>query len=81
MLAGDAQVDAQTTTFLIFDAAGADLAAIIAGADWTATTVVIRDERFATPMLWRFTVNAISYDIDGTLDSARLTLNAGAPAT
>ncbi|HET6502109.1 MAG TPA: hypothetical protein VFG87_15240 [Amycolatopsis sp.] len=76
VLSGGAQVKVKMDTLILFDQAGADVAAIVAGADWEATTVVVSDNRLPTPVIRRFTVNGLEHQADGTLDHALLTLNA-----
>ncbi len=79
VLSGGVQVREQTDTFILYDAQGAPVESLVAGADWSASTVVIRDERLSTAVLWRFTVVGMQHEADGTLDHVLLTLNAGAP--
>lgn len=74
---GVQEVADETDTFLLFDKAGADVAAFIAGADWAAATVVIADRRTSPAVSWRYTVIGVRHEADGTLDHVLLTLNAG----
>jgi hypothetical protein len=79
VLSGGVQVREQTDTFILYDAQGAPVESLRSGSDSEASTVVIRDERLATVVLWRFTVVGMQHEADGTLDHVLLTLNAGAP--
>ena len=76
VLSGGVQVTIRTDTLIVFDQAGADIAAIISGADWEATTVVVTDNRLSVPVVRRFTITGLEHQADGTLDHCLLTLNA-----
>lgn len=58
----------------IFDGSGAPVD-FVRGPDWSATSVVIDDERRAEPIRQRWTVVGVDRDADGTLDSVRLILD------
>lgn len=77
VLSAGVQVREQTDTFVLYDAQGAPVQSLRSGADAEASTVIIRDERLTTAVLWRFTVVGMQHDADGTLDHVLLTLNAG----
>ena len=76
VLSDGIQVHVTADTFLLFDKAGAPAAAIVAGSDWQASTVVISDERTTPAVLRRFSVTGMEHEADGTLDHVLLTLNA-----
>ncbi len=79
VLSGGVQVREQTDTFILYDAQGAPVESLRSGADSEASTVVIRDQRLSTTVLWRFTIVGMQHEADGTLDHVLLTLNAGTP--
>ena len=81
ILSGTAEVTVPRTTFRLFDRAGAPVALLRSGADWTAATVVIQDHRLTPPMVRRWSVEAIEHEQDNTLDSVLLTLNADGTTT
>lgn len=85
VLSDGVQARVQIDTFILFDAeAGAHavpLGSLRSGADWHASSVVIRDERLTPASLWRFTVTGLEHEADGTLDHVLLTLNAGTEVT
>jgi hypothetical protein len=81
VLSGGVQVTVKMDTLIVFDKAGANVAAIIAGADWKATTVVVADERLPTPVTRRFTVTGLEHEANSTLDHVLLTLNADTAAS
>jgi hypothetical protein len=69
---GDRERQGKSVTFHVYDAiAPADE---LAGANWGATTVVIRDESYPTPKTSRWTVNGLSKETEGTLDGVTLEL-------
>ena len=74
VLSGGAQVRVITDVFTILSSAGAP-ASVVADADWAASTVVIVDQRTATPITRRFTVTAMENRVaHGIADSMRLEL-------
>ncbi len=80
VLSGGAQVRVATDTFTILTSAGAP-AAMVAGPDWEASTVVIEDRRASTPVVRRFTVAAMENRAAGTsVDSIRLELEGESTA-
>lgn len=80
ILSQGTEVSEPVTTFILFDQEGRDEAVtvgdILAGADWSASTVVIADERLSPPDVRRHTIVAMEHQADGTLDHLLLTLNA-----
>lgn len=74
------QIPVRLDIFTILDSAGAPVIAT-AGADWEASTVLIEDQRTATPVLRRFTVASMEHRQAGTIaDSVRLELEAARAA-
>lgn len=70
---GDREQQGRTTSFHVFDAvAPADE---LAGAVFSASTVVIRDETGPTAVETRWTVKGRVKDTEGTLDSVTLELD------
>lgn len=74
------EVIVQTDTFLLLDSTGAGIDTLAAGPDWTASTVVIDDERLAGTVTRRFTVVGHDHEAHGLLDAVKLILNAGRAA-
>ncbi len=70
------EADQATYTLIVFDEAGATVSALAAGPDWSASTVIVSDERLPTAVVRRFTVVGMTHEADGTLDHALLSLNA-----
>ncbi len=70
------QVKIREDTFLLFDREGVEvglaIGSVAAGPDWSATTVVISDERLTPAILRRFTISGMEHDVDGTLDCVTL---------
>lgn len=81
ILSGGVEVSEPVTTLRVFDEAGAAVAALRAGSDWTAATVVIADHRLGTVSTRRWTVIAMEHEADQTLNSVLLTLNADTAVT
>lgn len=75
VLSAGTEVQVQKTTLRVFDAEGATVAALRAGADWSAATVVVVDRRGVVPVQRRWTVVAMEHESDQTLNSVSLTLN------
>lgn len=75
VLSGGVQVQDRSTTLRVFDEAGATVASLLAGADWTASSVVVADARGVTPITRRWTVVGLEHESDQTLNSVLLTLN------
>lgn len=74
VLSGGVSVKVATDVFTILGSAGAPIIEV-AGPDWEASSVVIEDQRTATPVSRRFTVNAMENRAAGTIvDSLRLEL-------
>jgi hypothetical protein len=74
VLSNGAQVRVVLDVFWILDS---ELAPVIevAGADWEASSVVIEDQRTATPVQRRFTVSSMEHRAAGTeVDSVRMEL-------
>lgn len=78
-LSDGVQARIQMDTFTLFDveALAHDIAleTLRPGADWQATSIVVRDERLSPATLWRFTIRGAEHQADGTLDHTLLTLN------
>ena len=81
LLSAGVEVRAKVDTFLVYDQAGAPVASMLAGADWEAAAVVIRDERLTTPVTRRWTITELEHEANHTLDSVLMTLNADAATT
>lgn len=75
VLSGGAQVQDRRTTLRVFDEAGADVADMLAGPDWTASSVVVVDNRGASPVTRRWTIIGMEHESDETLNSVLLTIN------
>ncbi len=75
VLSDGTQVQDRRTMLRIFDEAGATVAALLSGPDWTASSVVIEDLRGVTPVTRRWTVVGLEHESDQTLNSVLLTLN------
>ncbi len=75
ILSGGVEVQVCTTTLRVYDAAGAPVAQLRAGADWTATTIVVDDRRLTPSTTRRWTITGVEHEQDATLDSVLLTLN------
>lgn len=75
-LSADIEVQTKGVKLRVFDSAGAPAALFVAGADWSASTVVIADRRLSTVATRRWSVIGLEREQDGTLDSVLLTLNA-----
>jgi len=84
VLSNGIEVQRKVDTFILFDQAAddesIDLSDILGGADWTASTVVISDERVSPAVEVRFTVVGLEHEADGTMDHLLLTLDGGVPA-
>lgn len=76
-LKGQAETITITDQLIVFDQAGADVAALIAGADWDGSTVVVTDRRLLPVVSVRWVVQGLEHEADGTMDHCLLTLNGG----
>jgi hypothetical protein len=72
-VSGGQQVPVRIDTFVVFDAHAPALE--VAGPDWEATTVTIRDERTADAVELVFSVVGMEHHAYGLLDSVLLTLD------
>lgn len=75
VLSGGAQVQDRRTTLRVFDEAGADVADMLAGPDWAASSVVVIDNRGVSPVTRRWTIVGMEHESDETLNSVLLTIN------
>lgn len=84
ILSAGIQVSVRTDTFILYDQEGRDesvaIGSVFAGANWSASTLVIADQRLTPQDERRFTIIAMEHQADGTLDHILLTLNADVPA-
>ncbi len=84
VLSAGVEVQVKADTFILFDQAGVEagitLSDVLAGADWTASTIVIADGRVTPAQPTRFSVVGMEHEADGTMDHILLTLDGGVAA-